>query len=330
MQLPEALQRTIEKEIESRGLKSLIQAREELTCRYRQGFSKQSLMATENQRIAYIIARMPATYAAVFNVLTAIKEQAPDLKVRSLLDLGAGPGTVMWAASQCFPELESVTLLEKDASLVHLGKRLASESGYSCLARADWQMADLEQSDSFPAHDLVVFSYSIGELPKSAWPALIQAGWKAAAAVFTVIEPGTPAGFERIRLIRSQLIEIGGHLVAPCPHHEACPMADGDWCHFAARVERSSFHRLLKGGKLGYEDEKYSYAAATKKTYPLPQSRVLRHPLHRSGHVVLTLCTKEGLQRSTLSKRTPESYKQARKVEWGSAFPPEEKKISSP
>lgn len=116
MQLPEALQQAIEKEIESRGLKNLIQAREELTSRYRQGPSKQSLIDTENQRLAYIISRMPATYAAVYNVFMAIKERAPDLNVRSLLDLGAGPGTVMWAASQCFPELESVTLLEKDVS----------------------------------------------------------------------------------------------------------------------------------------------------------------------------------------------------------------------
>lgn len=320
MQLPEALQQAIEKEIESRGLKNLIQAREELTSRYRQGSSKQSHIETENQRIAYIISRMPATYAAVYNVLMAIKEQAPDLKVRSLLDLGAGPGTVMWAASQCFPELESVTLMERDASLARLGMLLANDSGYPALTRADWQIADLEQAKSFPAHDLVVFSYSIGELPKSIRPTLIQASWQAATALFAVIEPGTPIGFEGIRTIRSQLIELGGHLIAPCPHHEACPMAGGDWCHFAARVERSSFHRLLKGGKLGYEDEKFSYVASTKKSYPFPQSRVLRHPLHRSGHVVLTLCTEQGLQRPTISKRTPEAYKEARKVEWGSTF----------
>ncbi|MCI0389431.1 MAG: small ribosomal subunit Rsm22 family protein [Acidobacteria bacterium] len=35
-------------------------------------------------------------------------------------------------------------------------------------------------------------------------------------------------------------------------------MADGDWRHFAARIERSSLHRRINGAELGYEDGKYS------------------------------------------------------------------------
>lgn len=98
-------------------------------------------------------------------------------------------------------------------------------------------------------------------------------------------------------------------------------MAGGDWCHFSARVERSSLHRRLKGGTLGHEDEKFSYVAATKHAFPFPASRVLREPVRHSGHVILKLCTEEGVKQPTISKKMGELYKQARKVEWGDVFP---------
>lgn len=319
MHLPTALQAAIEKEIEFHGLKNLITAREDLTERYRQGSSK-SLIQTDAHRLSYVIARLPATYAAVYKVLLAIKERAPTLQIRSLLDLGAGPGTAMWAALDCFPEIEKVTLMEQDNALAQFGKRLATTGPHPAFKSAAWHSVNLEQSTQLPVHDLVIFSYSIGEILPAKIAPLIQQSWQATEQLFVVIEPGTPVGFERIRSIRSQLIESGGHLVAPCPHEMKCPMSDGDWCHFAARIERSSTHRLLKSGTLGYEDEKFSYIAATKESYPFPKSRVLRHPLQRSGHVILTLCTKDGIQRPTISKRTPAAYKEAKHVDWGSVF----------
>lgn len=316
MQLPETLQTAIEKEIECYGLKPLIEAREDLSKRYQK--HAKSLMQSDAHRLSYIISRLPATYAALCKAFLVIKERMPDLKIRSLMDMGAGPGTVMWAAKECFPEIEQMTLLEKDSALAAMGKKLASHE--DAFKSVKWNLADLEHLQELPRHDLVIFSYSIGELSPELIPNLIQASWHSSEKLFVVVEPGTPVGFERIRSIRRQLIEMEGHLVAPCPHELTCPMSDGDWCHFAARVERSSLHRQLKSGLLGYEDEKFSYVAAAKSPYPLPQSRVLRHPLHRSGHVILTLCTATGLQRPTVSKRTLEEYKQARKLDWGDTF----------
>jgi ribosomal protein RSM22 (predicted rRNA methylase) len=45
--------------------------------------------------------------------------------------------------------------------------------------------------------------------------------------------------------------------------------------------------------------------------------RVLRHPQVRPGHVLLELCTDEGVVRETVSKRHRERYRRARKVSWG-------------
>jgi ribosomal protein RSM22 (predicted rRNA methylase) len=100
-------------------------------------------------------------------------------------------------------------------------------------------------------------------------------------------------------------------------------VAGGDWCHFAARVSRSSLHRQVKGGSLPYEDEKYSYVAATRVPVPTePPARIVRKPQLRKGQVLLDLCTSdEGLVRDTVTKRHGERYRAARDANWGDALP---------
>ncbi|MBA3722467.1 MAG: hypothetical protein H0W88_08710 [Parachlamydiaceae bacterium] len=72
------------------------------------------------------------------------------------------------------------------------------------------------------------------------------------------------------------------------------------------------------------QDEKYSYVVFSKMSVELPESRVLRHPMRKTGHVNLVLCKVEGIiKQETVSKKNRELYRQARKVEWGSPFPDE-------
>jgi len=320
MQLPENLQLSIEKAISSYGLNHLITAREDLSERYRQGAQKNTLMDSDAHRTAYTLTRMPATFAAVMKVFKAIQIQAPDLKIESLLDLGAGPGTASWAAQETFEDLQTVTLVERDSALIQMGKKFMQENEKFNASHINWLTMDLKQSLTLPTHDLVIFSYSIGELPSEVLPLLLEQAWQLTKKVLVIVEPGTPVGFEKIRFIRSQLLKLQAHLIAPCPHQNTCPMVGEDWCHFPARVERSSFHRLLKGGTLNYEDEKFSYIAATKEKFALPAARIVRYPLHRSGHTILTLCTSEGIQKPTISKKTKEAYKEAKKADWGDTF----------
>lgn len=314
MSLPDNLQEAIEAEAEKFNLGQISLAREELTDRYQKTDRPNGpLISTDAQRCAYLIARMPATYAVIRRVLSEI----PSETIESLLDLGTGPGSAMWAAYETFPSLNQITLVEKDAPLMALGKRLAMRSESSAIQSADWLLRGMESLQGIPQNDLIIFSYSIGELPQSAIEPLIEACWNLTKRYLVIIEPGTPVGFERIRAIRSQLIDLKGNIVAPCPHAGTCPMQGSDWCHFSERIERSSLHRKIKSGALGYEDEKFSYVIFSKTPSPLPEARVLRHPLKRSGHVVLSLCSKEGLKQQTISKRTPDDYKLARKLEWG-------------
>lgn len=314
MKLPEELHIALEKELEGLPLQDILKARAALTERYLN--KKRDFITDKAARCAYLAARLPSTFAAISRVLKeAISSQT--VSIKSLLDLGAGPGTAMWACRDYFP-LEKITLIEKDRELAAMGKRLSSycELGQ----KADWKEADLEKIPSLPPHDLVLLSYSLGELSSHVHHDLIKKCWEAAQEWLIIIEPGTPAGFERLRTLRNQLISLGAHMIAPCPHALTCPMAGKDWCHFAERVERSSLHRRIKEGTLSYEDEKFSYLVFSKNAKTHNQERILRYPQIKPGHVVLTLCSTDGVKEKTVSKRTPEDYKKARKADWGSLF----------
>lgn len=319
MQLPYPLKQAIEELALSIGLKKLSEAREELTRRYRQPGTLK-FMTNEAERLSYLIARMPATFAALAKVLDAITTRSC-LPIHSLTDLGSGPGTALWAFAEKFPMLAHVTPVEIDAELSQIGKQLALRSETPALKNASWQNANLESLGEIPSSDAVVLSYSLGEIKNEKRAPLVAKAWQSAKQLLLVLEPGTPAGFERIRKVRDQLIDLGAHLIAPCPHQQGCPMEGGDWCHFAARVERTSVHRKVKGATMGFEDEKFSYIAAVKQPAVLPSARVLADPDVHSGHVRLKLCEQGGIVLETVSKKRGELYKLARKTAWGDPFP---------
>lgn len=355
MRLPNELQRGIHELTAGLDRGMLTRAALELSSRYRCG--DLSLVSTSPaHRAAYLAVRMPATYAANRQVFQEVRRLLPQLEIGSLLDLGAGPGTSMWAAVESFPGIQRATLLERNRAMLQLGKQLAEVSSHEALRAATWINADLSsvpaaqvrqrppgkpQRDAPSAvqlhlepHDLVVISYALGELPTPAAEEWIAAAWQHTQKLLVIIEPGTPRHFATVLAVRQRLITQGAQVLAPCPHHEVCPLATAnDWCHFAARLERTSEHRRLKGGELGYEDEKFSYIIASRLPIQAenrrvpgpseaarPRARIVRHPLFRPGHVQLTLCTAEGLRQETIGRADKPAYRAARKANWGDSW----------
>ena len=319
MRLPAELQDAIQRETGKVDHRTLAQATAQLTEHYKAADFSTPAVASEAHRAAYLAVRMPATFAAICRVFAEIKLRAPQEEIAGLLDLGAGPGTALFAASQEFPQLRQATLLEADASWIAVGKRLAEQSESPIVQQAQWLKQDLRSGLSCEKHDLVVISYTLGELPQAAAEAVFNKAWKCAGKFLVLIEPGTRRGFAAINAARSALLANAAVIFAPCPHHFSCPMAaSGDWCHFSQRVERTSQHRQLKGGALGYEDEKFSYLVAAKNNSPSAGARIVRHPGKHSGHVQLALCTAEGqIENRTITRSSKEGYKRARKAEWG-------------
>ncbi len=321
MRLPPELQAGVAAEVRAHPPAALAKAAAELSERYRQGGCTRAAFEGSAGRAAYLASRLPATFAAVRQALTKAHELAPAAAIRSLLDLGAGPGTAAWVAVEMFPQIERIGFVERDAGMAALGERLAGNSPHAALRGAHWQVADLGAPLPAGQYDLVVISYSLGELSAALARDVLQRAWQSTETWLAVIEPGTRPGFEVVANARRQLLALGGHLLAPCPHDGECPMQRaGDWCHFAARLERSAEHRRLKQASMGYEDEKFSYVIASREAAEPAAARVVRHPMHHSGFVQLTLCAPSGLERVTITRSQKEFYRAAKKAEWGDTW----------
>jgi len=313
MPLPPELRAGIERELETIDRARLAGASKQISQAYKQGQFHGTLSAPE-ARGAYLLARLPATFAANEYVFREISRLLPELSPSSLLDLGAGPGTATWAARAVWPGITSFTLIEKNVEFLQLGQRLATN------LQGEWRNSDIQSLPEFPAHDLVVLSYAIGELPIPTQ--VVERAWRAAQKALVIIEPGTPKNFAAIAEIRRQLIDLGGLIIAPCPHTYACPMAAArDWCHFSVRVDRTSEHRRLKGGTLGYEDEKFSYLAFSRNLAAHASARIVRHPAIHGGHIKLTLCTPAGLESTMVTRSDKSAFRAARKAAWGDEWP---------
>ncbi|QKE85920.1 rRNA methyltransferase [Arthrobacter sp. NEB 688] len=273
---------------------------------------------------AYAAYRMPATHAAIARVLRYALEVDPALAPRSLVDVGGGTGAAAWAAVEEFDVLESVEIVDGSADALAVGAAVGRH-GPPALAGARWTRRDLGDGAALPPADLATVAYLLGELEPALQERVVDAA-AAAADVVAVVEPGTPRGFAAVLAARDRLLAAGWHVLAPCPHEQACPLAAaGDWCHLAVRLDRTALHRRLKGAALGHEDEKVSYVVARRSPVPpsvRPSGRVLRHPRTRKGMVALELCRADGsASEEVVSKRQGPRYRAARHAGWGDQWP---------
>lgn len=279
-------------------------------------------LETREDAAAYAAYRMPATYAAVRSALGRFASAAGAWEPGSHLDVGGGTGAAAWAVADLWPRLGAATVVDRSAVALALGRELAA--GSAVLSGARWQGRSLGAGCELPPASLVTVCYLLGELAPADGERLVDEA-AARGEVVAVVEPGTPAGYLRVRAARSRLIEAGMSVVAPCPHQSTCPVTPGeDWCHFAVRLPRSPLHRRLKQASLGYEDEKFSYVIASRSPHPTAPSRVVRHPRLRKNLVTLRLCTADpSLTETNVTRgRDGELYRAARKAGWGDGWPP--------
>ncbi|MEU8710806.1 small ribosomal subunit Rsm22 family protein [Streptomyces sp. NPDC048663] len=272
--------------------------------------------------VAYAAYRMPATFQAVRAALAAFADAVPQgWAPGSHVDVGGGTGAATWAVSDTWAGVRPVTVLDWAEPALDLGREIAAAGPE--LREAQWRRARIGAALTIESTDLVTVSYVLNELDEAARGALVDAAATAAGSV-VIVEAGTPAGYARIIEARERLVAAGFRVAAPCPHSAACPIVPGtDWCHFSVRVSRSSLHRQVKGGSLAYEDEKFSYVAATRLPAVPAPARVVRRPQTRKGQVLLDLCETDGrLARTTVTKRHGDLYKAARDADWGDAWPP--------
>ena len=324
--LPASLRSAIAALLEGRSRAELQAAYDHMSSEYRTGSGSDVSIGDERAAIAYVAARLPATYAAALRAMSLAADCLPGFDARTHLDLGAGPGTMAFAVRAVWPRVSRSVLVEPNPHFDLLGRRLTAElPGVSWLRTGiDWFLQE-ENADSFGAFDCVTLGYVVGELPPGVSVDLVRRLARLRSGLLVVVEPGTPQGFKHILGIRDAAQAQGGRIVAPCPHAAPCPLRSTDWCHFPVRLPRSAAHKAIKHADAPFEDEPMAFLAvafdAALQIAP-PSARLLTSPRIEKGFADLTLCGADGVR---LEQRVPSRdkprYKLAKHLAAGDMWP---------
>lgn len=262
----------------------------------------------------YASFRMPATYKAISSSLMYIKELY-DEPLTSLIDVGAGSGSVSIAVNQVF-NIKDISCYEINEYMYDLGRDLTTRY---IDGNISWDKLDIVKQNIDKSADIVVMAYALNEINEKERMMVIDKLWSITNKILLIVETGTPNGYQIISSVRNHLLAKSAHIIAPCVREDECPLTD-DWCHFSTRVMRSKFHKLIKAAEVPYEDEKYSYIAFSKKENKKANTRVIRHPYILSSYVKLELCSPEGIKTLEVRKNNKALYKKAKKIASGDNF----------
>lgn len=315
--LPVAISAALQRKLENVSRNDLRQRAQAISDAYRANGTSDTIRS-EFDALAYAVVRMPATYAAVRAALAQTFELIPGFAPRSLLDIGAGPGTASWAACEAWPSLQGATLIDRNAHLLKLARAL-HDPAIAPQVEVTTMQADAAALAGGLRADVVIASYALTELAPAAQQYVLAGLWSLAEKLLVIVEPGTTTGFKRILDYRTYLLAAGARIVAPCSHEGACPLAQATrWCHFNARLPRSRDHRLAKGADVPYEDEKFSYLVAGKGLCDLARGhRILATPKAGKAGVALTLCTPNVAQEHVVARNNKQAYRAAKRCDWG-------------
>ena len=332
MKLKEELENKIEeivnKDFDIRNLKDIS---ERISDKYmNEERSAKTLLSSKEDVVAYSLFRMPATYAAISKVFEYMNE-IYDFKneLFSMVDIGSGTGSSQWASLDYF-DINDFYLLERDKNMIDLSKELFSIN----VENDRFKNINFYQKDFLNLNDeeykslnkdLCITSYMINEFTSDKKEDIINSLINLTGKVLVVIEPGTPEGFNNIKIVKKLAVEKGLKTIAPCVFYDGeCNLPKDEWCK--VRVERSKIQKYIKSGSLGYEDEKFSYIVLVKeelynKIKRNNKLRILRHPNISSGLVRLKVCDDTGkIFEDIITKKDKDLFKEIKKKRMGDSY----------
>ncbi|GAC1545144.1 MAG: small ribosomal subunit Rsm22 family protein [Herpetosiphon sp.] len=321
--LPSDLQAAIAHELSRVAAPRWLASAQAISQRYRGPRTDNGSMPQlgRDEALGYTAIIMPATYAQLHGAMAATAARLPDWQPQTMLDLGSGPGTALWAATHCWPSLTRLGAVERAAALIELGQSLAHRATNAAVRQAHWQATDLARYDPPPEqrYDLVVIGHVMNELEPALRSAIVALAWRLTSGVLLLVEPGTSEAFPFVRGARDELLAVGAHTIAPCTHDLPCPLL-AEWCHFPQRLRRPPFQQRARSAPSDWEDAKYCYAALARFAPPAHAwGRVIREPTSNKAYAEALISTAAGVHRYRALKRHPNAYRFVRKLHWGAA-----------
>ncbi len=231
--------------------------------------------------------RLVAAYAAFYLTTNVPKLEGvfswltPDFRQEiltswQLIDVGAGPGTFSLAWKLLGGRL---------APLMWEGSPLMREQAERLLAGLTQTPARFGAVEG-EAPRLLLFGHSANEMGvEEAWRFVERAD----PQLVMFIEPGTPEVFGLMLELRERFVRGGWHILYPCLHTAACPLAADDWCHQYLDVRHApDVERLTQ---LAHKDRRrmpvvvHMYDRTAPRARPENLARIMRvHPPTKFSH----------------------------------------------
>jgi len=149
VQLPQHVRRAIDERAETIGFAALKRACAAMSDAYREGRTVR--LSAAERTAAYLVTRMPATYAATHAVLREVRARMDEMAIESVLDAGAGTGAASLAARESWGQTTRITMIERDGAFI--------EAARQWLPDARILADDLTRVENLPPHDLVMAAY---------------------------------------------------------------------------------------------------------------------------------------------------------------------------
>ncbi|KRX06714.1 hypothetical protein PPERSA_09116 [Pseudocohnilembus persalinus] len=310
--------------------------------------NQQLLKYNQNMAIAYLLRKLPGTYAVQKRIINEIKKRLPEFQPTSFLDYGAGLGQSSHIINEYYPDLKKQILLEPSTVMRKLGKHITQDIENNLWVDNLARMATIPNTQSF---DLILCSFVLEEVPSAyARQLIIDTLWNKLSknGILIFISPGSPMGSRFTHDVRNHILnnksESDPYIIAPCAHQGKCPLAQNKetWCHFEQKYykyKKDVFPK--KNTENNYGTEKYSYVVIQKgknfefdidnyeeiqqlETWQQSFSwnRILFPSIKKGGHIILNLCSNEGeYERRIITKSHkefgPKGYKELKKLNWG-------------
>ena len=291
----------------------------EISLKYRnENIQSQAVVSSDVQALSYLASRMGETSVVVYSVLEKLNNLISlDNQVKSVLDLGSGTGSVLWALKN-FLFSADIVAVEKQESMIKYSKLLSKYLEYNInYINEDVLSSKVENLTLF---DLVIESFMLNEMSGNDRKQTLDLMMSKTNKFIVLIEPGTPNSYTKMMEDRDYLLSKGFCLVLPCPHGCKCGLVD-DYCNFTVRVDRTKISRYIKDSQLGYEDEKFFYLIFSKDVIENGCSTILRKPVFAKNRVELKLCNKDGsVCKTVVTKNNKQQYSQAKKLKHGDSF----------
>jgi ribosomal protein RSM22 (predicted rRNA methylase) len=289
----------------------------------REKLSDNTYIQSSSDVLAYIALRAPATYAQIYSALLQVTERLPDWKPVTVLDIGCGPGTGVWAAKTLLPSLQTAVCVDCEKAFLDVGMQISKTSQLPIAI--EWQRQQIKnwiETNASTTYDLIIVANVFNELSTEVFERLIRQVVKRSSGIVLIVEPGTSAGYNIIQTISKTVLPTET-LIAPYIH--SFVESTDYWIHFPQKFKRPEFQRRIRQsmreGTLmasDWEEAKYSFVAFGKMP---PQKEIWGRcvePVEKQkGFLTVPVLTKDGVTTIRILKRNKQEYRFAKELRWG-------------